>query len=179
MIINIWNLQHNQVQRPGKNLITFLIVANLSLWLWETMEAKATGEYYHIRKKYYGAEVTFMQIWSVTDSSIENIFVSRISSFFYNWCSHFSFGRSLPIQRFHYPYFTDFIQLLPLQTFGHLLTNLEITINNFLFINFQCWFISITLTYFVWIEIFYKILNKLVEFPNGKFFVRNQANLTE
>ena len=73
MIINIWNLQHNQIQRPGKNLITFLIVANLSLWLWETMEAKATGEYYHIRKKYYGAEVTFMQIWSVTDSSIENI----------------------------------------------------------------------------------------------------------
>jgi len=49
--------QHNQVQRPGKNLITFLIVANLSLWLWETMEAKATGEYYHIRKKYYGAEL--------------------------------------------------------------------------------------------------------------------------
>jgi hypothetical protein len=52
-------LKANQVERPGRNLITFLIVANLSLWLWETMEAKAVGEYYHIRKKYYGPEVIY------------------------------------------------------------------------------------------------------------------------
>ena len=38
-------------------MLTFLIVANLSLWMWETMEAKAEGEYYEIRKKYYGSEV--------------------------------------------------------------------------------------------------------------------------
>ena len=56
-------LKENQVKRPGRNLITFLIVANLSLWLWETMEAKASGEYYHIRKTYYGAEVSKLTIY--------------------------------------------------------------------------------------------------------------------
>ena len=55
--------KENQVKRPGRNLITFLIVANLSLWLWETMEAKASGEYYHIRKTYYGAEVAKLIIY--------------------------------------------------------------------------------------------------------------------
>ena len=29
------------------------------MWLWETLDSKAQGEYYHARKKYYGEQVHF------------------------------------------------------------------------------------------------------------------------
>ena len=48
----------NQQRRPGRNLVTFLIFANLYLWFWETLDAKAQGEISHVRKEYYGEEVS-------------------------------------------------------------------------------------------------------------------------
>ena len=54
---NIHIKKETQTNRPGRNLITFLIFANLYMWLWETMDAKAQGEYDNIQKKYYGEKV--------------------------------------------------------------------------------------------------------------------------
>ena len=59
MVSLLYEFQTNQVNRPGRNLITFLIFANLYMWLWETLDSKAQGEYYHARKKYYGEQVHF------------------------------------------------------------------------------------------------------------------------
>jgi hypothetical protein len=51
--------QANQKRKPGRNLITFLLVANLSVYLWETIEIKSTANQ-EARKKFYG---TFL--WTV------------------------------------------------------------------------------------------------------------------
>ena len=56
-IILYFILKTNQQRRPGRNLVTFLIFANLYLWFWETLDAKAQGEISHVRKEYYGEEV--------------------------------------------------------------------------------------------------------------------------
>lgn len=45
----------NQTQKPGRNVLTFLIIANLALYLWETMENK-TSSLSTKRKEYYGKE---------------------------------------------------------------------------------------------------------------------------
>ena len=57
-IILYFILKTNQQRRPGRNLVTFLIFANLYLWFWETLDAKAQGEISHVRKEYYGEEVS-------------------------------------------------------------------------------------------------------------------------
>ena len=44
-------------------MITFLIFANLYMWLWDTFDAKAQGEVYIIRKEYYGAKVRIRVIF--------------------------------------------------------------------------------------------------------------------
>ena len=44
--------RENQDEKPGRQMITFLIIANLCMYLWETMESKNSG--YSARKKYYG-----------------------------------------------------------------------------------------------------------------------------
>ena len=45
----------NQSSKPGRNLVTFLIVANITIYIWETIETKQDG--YNIgRKTYYGKE---------------------------------------------------------------------------------------------------------------------------
>ena len=45
--------KENQTLKPGRNMITFLIFANLTLYLWDTIEAKTPG-YSKGRKYYYG-----------------------------------------------------------------------------------------------------------------------------
>ena len=45
----------NQDLKPGRNLVTFLILANLTMWLWGTAESKTLG-YDIARKKFYGKE---------------------------------------------------------------------------------------------------------------------------
>jgi hypothetical protein len=45
--------RENQDEKPGRQMITFLIVANLCMYLWETVEAKESKGYYP-RKDYYG-----------------------------------------------------------------------------------------------------------------------------
>ena len=57
-IILYFILKTNQQRRPGRNLVTFLIFENLYLWFWETLDAKAQGEISHVRKEYYGEEVS-------------------------------------------------------------------------------------------------------------------------
>ena len=47
--------RENQTLKPGRNTLTFLIIANLALWLWDTMELK-TGGYATLRKDYYGED---------------------------------------------------------------------------------------------------------------------------
>ena len=43
----------NQTLKPGRNMVTFLICANLTIYLWDTIEAKTPG-YNKARKYYYG-----------------------------------------------------------------------------------------------------------------------------
>ena len=45
----------NQTLKPGRNLVTFLLVANLTIYLWDTVEVKTSG-YSKGRKSYYGDE---------------------------------------------------------------------------------------------------------------------------
>ena len=47
--------RENQNLKPGRNTLTFLIIANLALWLWDTMELKTSG-YSELRKAYYGED---------------------------------------------------------------------------------------------------------------------------
>ena len=43
----------NQTSKPGRNMVTFLICANLTIYLWDTIEAKTPG-YSKGRKKFFG-----------------------------------------------------------------------------------------------------------------------------
>ena len=45
--------KENQTLKPGRNMVTFLICANLTIWLWDTIESKTPG-YSNGRKDYYG-----------------------------------------------------------------------------------------------------------------------------
>lgn len=45
--------QENQLKRPGRNLITFLLICNLTMYVWETMEIKNIS-YQGARKEFYG-----------------------------------------------------------------------------------------------------------------------------
>ena len=45
----------NQNVKPGRNLVTFLIVANLTMYVWETFENK-NNTYSIGRKEYYTQE---------------------------------------------------------------------------------------------------------------------------
>lgn len=56
------NNEKDQVERRGKNLLTFLIVTNLSMYLWETLETKPSGPQGVFRGQieFYGEE-----LWTV------------------------------------------------------------------------------------------------------------------
>lgn len=47
--------RQNQTLKPGRNFVMFLIVANLTIWMWETVEAKTVG-YTIGRKAFYGKD---------------------------------------------------------------------------------------------------------------------------
>ena len=47
------NSRHNKKKKPGRELVTFLIIANLIMYLWDTLEVKNTG-IFKGPKKYYG-----------------------------------------------------------------------------------------------------------------------------
>jgi hypothetical protein len=49
------DLEENQTRKPGKPWITFLIIANLIMYLWETLEVK-NPDVYKEQKQYYGYE---------------------------------------------------------------------------------------------------------------------------
>ena len=46
--------RENQDEKPGRQAVTFLILANLFMYIWETGETKA--QTYEPRKLYYGDE---------------------------------------------------------------------------------------------------------------------------
>ena len=48
------NSNENQVEKPGRNMITFLIIANMTIYFWDMLESN-TG-LYSARKEYYGDE---------------------------------------------------------------------------------------------------------------------------
>ena len=57
-------------------MLTFLIFANLYMWLWETLDSKVQGEVYTIRTKYYGKQVQFEYLYleiNVKNSVLKNI----------------------------------------------------------------------------------------------------------
>ena len=45
--------RENQDEKPGRQMVTFLILANIGMYLWETFEARGNG-YNTARKCYYG-----------------------------------------------------------------------------------------------------------------------------
>ena len=47
--------RENQSTKPGRNTLTFLIIANIAMWLWDTLELKTKG-YAKLRKEYYGED---------------------------------------------------------------------------------------------------------------------------
>ena len=49
------DLEENQTRKPGKPWVTFLIIANLIMYLWETLEVK-NPDVYKEQKQYYGYE---------------------------------------------------------------------------------------------------------------------------
>ena len=49
------DLEENQTRKPGKPWVTFLIIANLIMYLWETLEVK-NPDVYKEQKQYYGNE---------------------------------------------------------------------------------------------------------------------------
>ena len=49
------DLEENQTRKPGKPWVTFLIIANLIMYLWETLEVK-NPDVYKDQKQYYGYE---------------------------------------------------------------------------------------------------------------------------
>ena len=48
------NTEKDQVERRGKNLLTFLIVTNLAMYLWETLETKPKGGVFKGQHDFYG-----------------------------------------------------------------------------------------------------------------------------
>ena len=46
--------QKSQIEKRGKNLLTFLIVTNLAMYVWETLETKPQGGAFEYRKSFYG-----------------------------------------------------------------------------------------------------------------------------
>ena len=52
--------RENQDEKPGREMVTFLILANIAMYIWDTFEAKGPG--YSPRKYYYGDE-----FWTVLD----------------------------------------------------------------------------------------------------------------
>lgn len=45
--------EDDQRRKPGRNLLTFLIIGNIAIYIWETMEVKGTA-YQQSRKDFYG-----------------------------------------------------------------------------------------------------------------------------
>ncbi|TRY73189.1 hypothetical protein TCAL_00941, partial [Tigriopus californicus] len=45
--------ENDQRRKPGRNLLTFLIIGNIAIYIWETMEVKGTA-YQQSRKDFYG-----------------------------------------------------------------------------------------------------------------------------
>lgn len=45
---------HVQDRKPGRNLVAFLLIANMAIYFWETMEIKNVSEQTE-RKEFYGA----------------------------------------------------------------------------------------------------------------------------
>jgi hypothetical protein len=43
----------NQMNKPGRNVVTLLLITNLAIYLWDTFEVKNTS-YHEARKKFYG-----------------------------------------------------------------------------------------------------------------------------
>ena len=48
--------RHNQAVKPGRNMVTYLIITNLTMYLWETLEVKSSAGFSKNRKAYYGDE---------------------------------------------------------------------------------------------------------------------------
>ena len=46
----------NQAQQPGKNILTFLILANLAMWIRTLLEPKATAGAFKFLSMFYGDE---------------------------------------------------------------------------------------------------------------------------
>ena len=44
----------NQIEKPGRNMVTFLIIANMTIYFWDMLESN-TGLYSE-RKEFYGDE---------------------------------------------------------------------------------------------------------------------------
>ena len=44
----------NQTEKPGRNMVTFLIIANMTIYFWDMLESN-TGLYSE-RKEFYGDE---------------------------------------------------------------------------------------------------------------------------
>ena len=47
------NGRENQVSRPGRNILTFLLICNLAIYFWDTMEVKSYS-YTAARTEFYG-----------------------------------------------------------------------------------------------------------------------------
>ena len=45
--------RHNLKMKPGRNLVAFLIISNLTVYVWDTFEFKSSS-YLTARKDYYG-----------------------------------------------------------------------------------------------------------------------------
>ena len=51
------NSEKNQVERRAKNSLTFLIVTNLTMYIWETLETKNHGGQFKSQAHFYGDNV--------------------------------------------------------------------------------------------------------------------------
>ena len=52
------NTSLNQENKPGKNYVTFLIISNLAIYFWDTVEAKTPLSYWNVpgNTGYYGTD---------------------------------------------------------------------------------------------------------------------------
>ena len=50
------NPKKDQVDQAGKNIVTFLIAANLGMWIWETLEPKVQGGAFKSQSDFYGQD---------------------------------------------------------------------------------------------------------------------------
>ena len=60
------NAYVNQTQQPGKNTVTFLILANLAMWIRAILEPKAAVGAFKLQSHFYGAELWLILLNAVT-----------------------------------------------------------------------------------------------------------------